>query len=50
MGASQRLSGGVMLSWFDIISRYVLTLDIARKRHIEGINGDGDGCADGEQL
>lgn len=41
MGSACKLSGGVMLSWLDMIVCYALTSNIARKSQIDG---DGDGC------
>lgn len=39
-----------MLSWFDMIVCYALTPNIARKRRIDGIDGDGEWlCFDGAQ-
>ena len=33
-----------MLSWSDMIVCDALTPNLARKRQIDGIDGDGDGC------
>jgi hypothetical protein len=35
IGAAGKLSGGVLTGLFDMIARYVLTLDIASKRQIK---------------